>query len=98
MSQEPENSGPDNLVLQMLREIRAELAEQKKILAEHSRFHEEHRQAFAELRDELKQVNQNAIYAIGLGTLGHRDSETTKDRVAGLETRVRRLEEQRDQT
>ena len=84
---------PDNIVLQMLREIRANLAEQREVLAEHSRYHEEHRTAFAEIRDELRQVNQNAIYAAGLSTLGQRDAEATKDRVAALESRVRRLEQ-----
>lgn len=82
-----ENGEPDNLVLQTLREIRA-------TLAEHSRFHEEHRQSFAELREELKQVNENAIYAMGLSTIGQRDAHLTRERVAELETRVRRLEEQ----
>ena len=87
---------PDNLVLQMLREIRA-------TLAEHSRLHEEHRQAFAEqrqsfaeLREELRQVNHNCVYALGFSTLNQRDSEATKQRVTALETRVRRLEEQTD--
>lgn len=77
---------PDNIVLQMLREIRS-------TLAEHSRFHEEHRQQSAEIIEELRQVNQNAIYAAGLSTLGQRDAEATKERVAALESRVRRLEQ-----
>ena len=36
---------PENLVLQMLREIRGTLAEHSRTLAEHSRFHAEHKQA-----------------------------------------------------
>lgn len=80
---------PDNIVLQMLRDIRA-------TLAEHSRYHEEHRAAFAEIRDELRQVNQNAVYAMGFSTLGQRDGELTKERVAALEVRVRQLEERDD--
>lgn len=80
---------PDNIVLQMLREIRS-------TLAEHSRFHEEHRTAFAEIRDELRQVNQNAVYAMGFSTLGQRDGALTKERVAALEVRVRQLEERDD--
>lgn len=50
---------PDNLVLQLLREIRATLAEHSRGLAEHTRFHAEHKQAFAELRDEIKGANSN---------------------------------------
>lgn len=87
---------PDNIVLQMLRDIRATLAEQREVLAEHSRYHEEHRTAFAEIRDELRQVNQNAVYAMGFSALGQRDGELTKERVTALEARVRQLEERDD--
>lgn len=87
---------PDNLVLQMLREIRSQLTEQRELLAEHSRFHEEHRQAFSDIREELRQANQNAIYAMGLSTLFQRDGEATKERVTALETKVRKLEDRVD--
>lgn len=79
-------SEPDNLVLQMLRDIRA-------TLAEHSRFHAAHQQAFAELRDEVKGVNSDAAYAAGFAVLGRRDNEATAERVGKLEARVQRLEE-----
>ena len=79
----------DNIVLQMLRDIRA-------TLAEHSRYHEEHRTAFAEIRDELRRVNQNAVCAMGFSTLGQRDGEFSKERVAALEAKVRLLEERDD--
>ena len=80
---------PDNLVLQMLREIRA-------TLTEHSRFHAEHRQSFAELREELKGANSNAAYAAGFALLGRRDNETASERVTRLEARVQRIEEKLD--
>ena len=80
---------PDNLVLQFMREIRA-------TLAEHSRFHAEHKQAFAEMRDELRTVNQNATYAAGFAVLGRRDNDVTGERVTKLEARVQRIEEKLD--
>ena len=79
----------DDSVLQILKDIRA-------TLAEHSRFHEERRQAFSELRDDMRSANQNAVYAMGLATMSQRDGEATKARVAALETRVQRLEERFD--
>ena len=82
-------SEPDNLVLQMLRDIRA-------TQAEHSRFHAEHKQAFAEIRDELKGVNNNAVYAAGFAVLGRRDNDVTGERVTKLEARVQRIEEKLD--
>lgn len=84
---------PDNLVLQLLREIRATLTEHSRVLAEHSRFHAEHRQAFAELRDEIKGANSNAAYAAGFALLGRRDNDLTGERVGRLEARVQRIEE-----
>ncbi len=80
---------PDNLVLELLREIRA-------TLAEHSRFHAEHRQAFADLREEFRAVTGNAAYAAGFAVLGQRENQTTSDRVSRLEARVQRLEEKLD--
>ncbi len=77
---------PDNMVLQLLREIRG-------TLAEHSRFHAEHRQAFAELRDDIREANSNAAYAAGFALLGRRDNEATGERVAKLEVRVKKIEE-----
>ena len=50
---------PDNLVLQMLRDIRATLAEHSRFHEEHRQAHEEHRRSFAELRAEMQQINQN---------------------------------------
>ena len=67
-------SEPDNLVLQMLRDIRA-------TQAEHSRFHAEHRQAFAEIRQELHSVNNSAVYTAGFAVLGRRDNDVTGERV-----------------
>ena len=82
-------SEPENMVLQILRDIRA-------TLNEHSRFHAEHKQAFAEIRQELQGVNNNAVYAAGFAVLGRRDYDTTGDRVAKLEARVQRIEEKLD--
>lgn len=87
---------PDNLVLQMLREIRATLAEHSRVLAEHTQFHAEHRQSFAELREEMRTVTGNAAYAAGFALFGRRENEATSERVAKLETRVQRLEEKLD--
>jgi hypothetical protein len=72
---------PDNLVLQMLREIRG-------TLAEHSRMHAEHKQSFTQIRDELRGVNHSAVYAAGFAALGRRDNDETGDRVTKLEARV----------
>lgn len=80
---------PDNLVLQMLRDIRG-------TLAEHTRFHTDHQQAFAELRDELRRVNDNATFGAGVAFLGRRDHELLGNRVSQLEARVERLEERQD--
>ncbi|MFM9940862.1 MAG: hypothetical protein ACKVP7_15370 [Hyphomicrobiaceae bacterium] len=66
---------PDNLVLQLLRDIRATLTEHSRVLSEHSRFHTEHKQAFAEIRDELRNVNNNAAFASGFALLGRRDND-----------------------
>ena len=84
---------PENLVLQMLREIRGTLAEHSRTLAEHSRFHAEHKQAFAELRQQIETTNHNATYAAGFALLGRRDNDTTAERVGRLETRIQRIEE-----
>lgn len=89
---------PDNLVLQMLREIRATLAEHSgRFDAMDAKF-AEHSQALAEIREELRQVNHNCVYALGFSTLNQRDGEAMKDRVTELETRVRRLEEHAEPT
>lgn len=87
---------PDNLVLQILRDIRGTLSEQAKLLAEHTRFHVGHQQAFAELRDELQRVNDNATFGAGVAFLGRRDHELLGNRVSELEARVERLEERQN--
>jgi exonuclease VII large subunit len=87
---------PDNLVLQILREIRGAQTEHSRVLTEHSRYHAEHKQAFSEIRDELKSVNNNAVYAAGFAVLGRRDNEVAIDRVTKLESRVQRIEEKLD--
>ena len=87
---------PENLVLQILRDIRATLDEHTRTLAEHSRAHAEHRQAFAEIREAISGANSNAAYAAGFAVLGRRDNDVTATRVNGLEARVKRLEEKVD--
>lgn len=87
---------PDNLVLQMLRDIRGVLADQKLVLEAHSRHHAEHRAALAELRDEMHRANENAVFAAGLGALSQRDVEAVRERLAALETRVGRVETRLD--
>lgn len=86
-------SEPDSLVLHLLREIRATQEEHKKILDSHSRYHQEHSQAFAEIRDELRSVKDTAVYAAGFSLLGRRETDLTGARVVALEERVKRLEE-----
>lgn len=82
-------SEPENPVLQIVREIRA-------TQAEHSRFHAEHKEAFSEIHDELKSVNNNAVYAAGFAVLGRRDNDVTVERVTRLEARIQRIEEKLD--
>ena len=96
--EQPVAQEPDNLVLQMLREIRTTLAEHSGRFDEIDARLAQHSQAFAEIREELRQVNHNCVYALGFSTLNQRDSEATKQRVTALETRVRRLEEQTEPT
>ena len=76
----------DNLVLQLLREIRA-------TQSVHSRMLAEHQKSFTEMRDELRAVGDNAVYAAGFAVLGRRDTEGIGQRVMKLETRVAKLEE-----
>ena len=56
----------------------------------------EHKQAFAEIREELQSVNNNAVYAAGFAVLGRRDNDVTGERVTKLEARVQRIEEKLD--
>lgn len=87
---------PDNLVLQILRDIRGAQAEHFRVLTEHSRFHAEQKQALSEIIDELKSVNNNAVYAAGFAVLGRRDNDVTVERVTRLEARIQRIEEKLD--
>jgi predicted membrane GTPase involved in stress response len=52
---------PDDLVLRLLREIRAKQDE-------HSRLLEEHTDQFAQLNSRLDELNREMTYALGLGT------------------------------
>lgn len=77
---------PDNLVLQMLREILGTLAEHSRVLAEHSR-------AFIEIREELRGAHNSAAYAAGFAVLSRRDNDETGERVTKLEARVQQIEQ-----
>jgi hypothetical protein len=77
---------PENLVLEILRDIRA-------TLAEHTRMHAEHRASFAELREAMTRNDQAAAYAAGFALLSRRDGEDALRRVTVLEAKVQRLEE-----
>ncbi|MEX6507522.1 hypothetical protein [Jiella sp. M17.18] len=77
---------PDNLVLQLLRDIRADIGEVKYTLAKHSERFDHVDQRLEEVHDTLYTVAGAAVHA----NVRH---DTVAERLKTLEERVSRLEE-----
>ncbi|ORE99185.1 hypothetical protein [Aurantimonas sp. 22II-16-19i] len=77
---------PDNLVLQLLREIRADIGEVKSTLSKHS-------ERFDRVDQRLEEVHETLYTVAGAAVHANVRHDTVAERLKTLEERVSRLEE-----
>ena len=77
---------PDNLVVAMLREIRA-------VLDQHTALHKSHEQAFKDVRDDIAAWTDTFAATGGLTLHANVRAQKLEKRVEDLENRIRRVEE-----
>ncbi|MAU95112.1 MAG: hypothetical protein CMP81_04350 [Fulvimarina sp.] len=77
---------PDNLVLQLLREIRADIGEVKLTFSKHSK-------RFDRVDQRLEEVHETLYTAAGAAVHANVRHDTVAERLKTLEERVSRLEE-----
>jgi hypothetical protein len=77
---------PDDMVVRILQQIQATLADQ-------NRMHEEHRQAFDRIERRLDESLNTSITAIGLAGHANVRHGNVEEEIADLKKRVERLEE-----
>lgn len=79
---------PENLVLQMLRDIRGKLDEHTRLLNEHTRLLNDHTK-------QLLDVRETAILAVGLATMANYKLDKLVESVEDHEIRIETLEHDR---
>jgi predicted nucleic acid-binding Zn-ribbon protein len=79
---------PDNLVLKLLREIRAKQDEQAETLKEHGEILEE-------LRDDLQRTQTAVMSAVGYAATANNEVGALLTQVRKIDDRLSRLEETR---
>jgi len=78
----------ENLVLQMLRGIRA-------TLDEHTKLHADHTERFERLEKRMEDVHEGMYSALGFATHANMRTERVGERLNKLEDRVSKLEDER---
>ena len=79
---------PEDLVVRILRDIQATLAEHTKTLADHTN-------RFEHIEQRLDDVNEGMVTALGLASHAHVRDETMRKDINDLKKRVKRLEAKR---
>jgi len=77
---------PDNLVLKMLRDIRA-------TIDEHTKLFEKAEKRFDKIDKKLEEMSESLTYSLGTSMHANVRHETVQKKLDALEQRIKRLEE-----
>ena len=81
-----------DLVMPVLQKIQADLADVKRVLAEHTQLHNQHQQRFEQIDNRFEDMEIYLAYATGTETQNKQDLRRVKDEIKNVKKRLEALE------
>jgi chromosome segregation ATPase len=81
-----------DLVMPVLQRIQADLADVKRVLAEHTELHNQHQQRFEQIDNRFEDMEIYLAYATGIETQNKQDLRRVKDEIRKVKKRLEGLE------